>query len=389
MSKYCPFVHDSIHFTTDGKVANCCLQDTRGFPTVIDVDFNNLNTWYFNHPFLKKIREDLYAGIEHASCETCWKKERNGYASKRTIFLKERNKKHDKNEVLIQKIDYRISNKCNLQCKMCWPGASDQIANLAKELDTKNIKHLHFIPPEVPDYGNKVTKELLENNNLTEISFAGGEPFIMPEVEELLIKLAERNKLDIKIRILTNVTTIKTSVLNALEKFNNVTIMASIDGVGEEIEYQRYPASWKTISKNFDRLYNSKISRINLTPCISFLNYRTIPEFFEWAEQYPKSHIAFNLVENEGKSYINYRYIPMQSRTNTIEKFKNYKFKNPVHQGWKFFQQKGMYEYVEPSQEACDNLLLQSKNAWDYKCKVKFLDAYPWATYMLDRAKTA
>jgi len=48
-----------------------------------------------------------------------------------------------------------------------------------------------------------------------------------------------------------------------------------------------------------------------------------------------------------------------------------------------------MYEYVEPSQEACDNLLLQSKNAWDYKCKVKFLDAYPWATYMLDRAKTA
>ena len=41
MSKYCPFVHDSIHFTTDGKVANCCLQDTRGFPTVEDVDFKN------------------------------------------------------------------------------------------------------------------------------------------------------------------------------------------------------------------------------------------------------------------------------------------------------------------------------------------------------------
>ena len=229
---------------------------------------------------------------------------------------------------------------------------------------------------------------MLENNNLTEISFAGGEPFIMPEVEELLIKLAERNKLDITIRILTNVTTIKTSVLNALEKFNNVTIMASIDGVGEEIEYQRYPASWKTISKNFDRLYNSeKISRINLTPCISFLNYRTIPEFFEWAEQYPKSHIAFNLVENQ-ESYINYRYIPMQSRTNTIEKFKNYKFKNPVHQGWKFFQQKGMYEYVEPTQETCNKLSIQSQ-AWDYKCKVKFIDAYPWAKYMLDRAKTA
>ena len=63
----------------------------------------------------------------------------------------------------------------------------------------------------------------------------------------------------------------------------------------------------------------------------------------------------------------------MEDRTKTIEKFKNYEFKNPIHKGWQWFQKKGMYEYAEPSQQQCDSLLLQSQNAWDYKCKVKFL----------------
>ena len=56
-----------------------------------------------------------------------------------------------------------------------------------------------------------------------------------------------------------------------------------------------------------------KIKKVNLTPCISFLNFRTIPEFFEWAEKFPKSHVAFNLIHN--KHFLNYRFIPMENRT--------------------------------------------------------------------------
>ena len=143
-TKFCAYTHNAIHFTTDGKVGFCCLQDFRGFPTVADVDFDNLHDWYLNEPTLKKVRDDLRAGIEHPSCITCWKKEKNNVDSKRTIDLKKKSetKIFAKNNVHIHRVDYRLSNKCNLQCKMCWPGASDQIANLADELTKKGIDHL-------------------------------------------------------------------------------------------------------------------------------------------------------------------------------------------------------------------------------------------------------
>ena len=60
-SKYCPKAHDSIHFTPDGKVTMCCLQAGANFdwPKTSDIDFNDMNAWYKNHPKFKEIRELL------------------------------------------------------------------------------------------------------------------------------------------------------------------------------------------------------------------------------------------------------------------------------------------------------------------------------------------
>jgi len=386
---YCPMTHNSIHFTPDGKVTHCCIQDTNTniWPKIKDVDFENLNEWYNNNTVLKEIRSALHNGIQHPVCKVCWEKEETGTDSKRYQHINEQTKKYKKDETIISFVDYRLSNKCNLQCKMCWPGASDQLENLSQELESKNIKHLFNVDKEFSrlDVGDKVTKYLENYENLEQALFAGGEPFIMPEVEELLIKLAEKNMTHVKIKILSNCTTIKTSVVEALEKFEDVEIMCSIDGVGEEIEYQRYPCSWKTIDKNFQKLYNSKIKNVNLTPCISFLNFKTIPQYFLWAEQFPSASIAFNVIHTP--AYLNYRFVPMLERIDTIKQFSKYKFKNNVNSGWYWFQKRGMYEYQAPDQKICNQLYIQSQNVWDYKCKVKFVDAYPWATYMLDQAK--
>ena len=67
-------------------------------------------------------------------------------------------------------------------------------------------------------------------------------------------------------------------------------------------------------------------------------------------------------------------------------KFSKIKLKN-VDAKWRKFQKSVMYETLEPTQVHCNELHQYSQKVWDYRCKEKFLDRYPYMNYMIDRAK--
>ena len=380
MSKHCQLTYNAISINGD-VVSNCCMQT----PVMIKNNWNditNLNEFYKNNDQFAKIRNDLENGIEHPACRSCWYYEKKYNSSSRihnTYFPPTDNRK----TVDIEYVDLRLSSECNLQCKMCNPGSSTQINNLAIELTKLNIVHPWYIAePKKVDTKNLLDL-ILDLPTLKGIRFAGGEPFIMHEVEELLFKLVEKNKLDIEIEFITNCTSAKTKVLSALEKFKKVMLMCSIDGVEDTIEYQRYPVKWKTVENTFIKFYNSKCET-KLVPCIGILNYLDLHRLLDWANQFTKTQVSYT--EIDGTDFFNFRYVPEIVRADFYNKFSKIKLKN-VDAKWHKFQKSVMYETLEPSQLHCNELHQYSQKVWDYRCKEKFLDRYPYMKYMIDRAK--
>ena len=377
--KSCWSVYHELNLTTHGTLSNCCVQNLD-----VDIDWNSiddLDEWFRESPIFKQIRTSLDAGYKVKPCESCWIQEQSDVTSRREY--KNRHFYSEKNNITIKKLDLRISNKCNVQCKMCNPGNSDQILKLGKELYKNGITNLLYSPDMEFFQQTNVSKILdlaLKLPNLEMITFAGGEPFIMPEVEEFLLKMVEHNKLDVRIEFITNCTVIKTSVIEVLKKFKKVSIACSIDGIGEQLEYQRYPTKWKTVERNFDKIYNANFEGVVLTPCISLLNLTDLDKFVDWANKYPNAIVIYNEVDSP--TYFNFRYVPMQERQNLINS-------NRLINGdanWNKFFNDLIYEYVEPTAEDCKMLKEYSTKVWDYRCNVKFLDMYPWAKEIINKA---
>jgi len=374
--KDCWSSYYELNLTTKGFLSSCCVQDLEIFVDWNTVD--DLEKWFCENETLNLTRRLMSDGVEIKECNACWEQESQGLKSRR--FLKEY---HHTGVVPAEKpslryLDLRLSNKCNLQCKMCTVTDSDQIYNLGIELKNKGITDLLYQPDIVTH--NIPTKKLLNLvlnlPNLEFIRFAGGEPFIMPEVEDFLQQLIDSKKTHVMIEFITNCTTVKNSVLEKLKQFDSISIGASIDAIEDQFEYQRYPAKWSVVEKNFKKLYDCNFKYTNLTPCISMLNLTNIHNFMEWANQFPRASNIFNEVDTP--TFLNFRHVPMSERTELIEAAKNIQSVN-ADKNWKIFLDKKIHEYKEPTEREKWRMKEFAEKIWNYKCNKKFLDAYPWA----------
>lgn len=380
--KSCWSTYYELNLTTKGFLSSCCVQDLE-----IEVDWSkidDLDEWFRTNKHLKRTRKKLDKGIRIPSCEGCWHQERNNFVSRRK--LKNLNQSFS-DEPTIKFLDLRLGNKCNLQCKMCTISDTDQLVKLGEELHEKGITDILYDPTmyvkDIPK--TKVLDLALKLPNLKKIRFAGGEPFLMPEVELFLKKLVEIKKTDLNIEFITNCTAIKDKTLDLLSNFKYIQLSCSIDAVDDQLEYQRYPAKWDTIKRNFEKIYNRKSDNfeVGLTPCVGMLNLTKIHKFVEWCNQYPDVTCIFNEIDTP--TYQNFRYVPMEDRKELIEASKNLKLING-DANWEKFFKKMIYQYKTPTLKECQLLKHYSEKVWDYRCNVKFLDAYPWAKYMIDMA---
>lgn len=381
---YCSLANNGLFCSIDGKVSQCCIQDRKFFSSLDWSTIDNIEQFYKSNSSLSEIRDALNNGIRHPACKTCWYYEDIGNISKR--------QKHSKpSDTTVSFLDLRLTNKCNLKCKMCGTHSSDQWVNYGLELEKeKGIDTIsrHSVPDSYPV--EHMLNLVLKSPNLKHIRFAGGEPFIMPEVEKFIDGLINENKTNIHLDFITNVTAVKPKVIEKLQKFERVVINCSIDGVGEEFEYQRYPAKWETIEKNFKTLlnYRTRDLIVTLVPCVGILNTLTIDKFLEWTLQFEqfdqRMYIAFNEILTP--SFQNFRHIPIYKREHTIKKlnaikkdFLMYRRSKSEKYNWESFIEKSIHEYKPMSEQDKKTFKHYALDIWDYKCNTKFLDMYPWA----------
>tara|TARA_R110000772_G_scaffold256190_2_gene372638 strand:- start:10443 stop:11537 length:1095 start_codon:yes stop_codon:yes gene_type:complete len=354
--KHCQFAYNSF-FYNKGNVSNCCLQEPLMFKDDWS-DVTQLDNFYYTKEF-DDIRFDIENGGQPSQCDTCWRSENNGNRSMRIDNMYYTDK--PSSEVpIIRHVDLRLSNKCNLQCKMCNSNDSDQIAKIEGKV---------IAPTDTAGLLNLIYKL----DTVESIRFAGGEPFIMPEVAEFLQRLVDDKKTYIKIEIITNCTSVNTSMVTLLEKFDNVDIMASIDSVGKWFEFQRYPARWNQIDRNFRKLYNSKFS-IRIVPCIGNINLLGVDEFFSWANQFPNALVTFNEIFEP--SYLNFRYVPLNLREDMWGNLGAMKLVNTV-QDWKNFKRRTMYDYIEPDSSVAQLIKDRNQLVWG-ATESQMKEFFPW-----------
>jgi len=287
----------------------------------------------WNSPHLVELRSQLHNGDIPSACRRCI---RDGEVSMRQRSVDDY-KDNRKTLALVSEsiknnyhadhypsyLELKPSNLCNLKCVMCNSYDSSQIAKELGELADKfggiKISSGRFIEisstPGITE-GNTVFKDVeqpewSDNVDIWEgfvklapglevLSFAGGEPTIMPFVLKALQYVVDNDYAkNITVFLSSNFTNLNKHFLELMGKFKKFELIASIDGFDKVNDYSRYPSKWRQVSRNYIEaksymkhsnvkiMMNITVGSLNIVNLDSLLYFiedqaKCYPYFTEW-----------------------------------------------------------------------------------------------------------
>lgn len=315
---FCPIPWIFQAARTNGDIRVCCQANVTKNKGIIrkdnDVPYNVARdnpSDSRNAELMKQMRLNMLNGVWNEECGRCMQEEQSGLVSRREF----ENEEWDYNleqarletavdgsvdvkKTPIRYYDLRFGNFCNLKCRMCGPTDSNswyedwieltgshtfQETNGEVEIIRKDNK-LHANGYDWPNH--EPFWEYLEINieNIEHVYFAGGEPMLIDRHYIFLQKCIDRGQSKkMKIEYNTNMTTIPSRVIDLWKEFKHVIIGASVDGMGDMLEYQRYPAKWEKVYRNLqkiDELPENVQSWITYT--VTAYNINHMIDFMKW-----------------------------------------------------------------------------------------------------------
>jgi radical SAM protein with 4Fe4S-binding SPASM domain len=273
----------SVHAWPNGNIYPCCLWNSRE-------PVGNLNNENFedilNNPTMKETRLKMLKGEKVSQCERCYIVESGqtpGYRKRfnnnfQTSFEVVETTKEDGgiDSMKLKMWDIRISNFCNFKCRSCGHELSSSWYNdsIAMGRDLSNVKPVISID----DKTNFMETLSPHFEHVEEIYFAGGEPLIMPEHYEILDRLIELGKTNVIIRYSTNFSKLiykGKHIFDYWEKFPNLELFISVDGIGKIGEYVRKGFNTELFKSNVKDFFNKGIKYTNYGYIVTYgsLNY--------------------------------------------------------------------------------------------------------------------
>lgn len=168
--------------------------------------------------------------------------------------------------------EIRPNNKCNLKCRMCTPASSHLIEHEYSKIGIISTYNT---------YDSYLSFDIVDINNLHKLYVAGGEPLIIPEVTNFLLKCIKLEQTDFEININTNATIITEEFKKIISNFTNLQFTISIDAYKDINYYIRYPSKWENIIDNVDYMIaHNHIVSFNTT--ISIYNITRLYELFDF-----------------------------------------------------------------------------------------------------------
>lgn len=289
-----PWIH--MHAFPDGRAYPCCL-------SLMDHPIGTLkeNTMaeIWNNAPLKQMRVNMLAEKPCTECTKCYEQEANGFFSMRNSQNK--NMGHHINIVdetqadgtlerfELKYYDIRFSNLCNLSCRTCGDIFS---SNWVKE-----SKKMGWLPKDVPNvnYAGRYEMDMWEQmephlDTVENIYFAGGEPLMMVEHFNILQELVSRGRTDVRLNYNTNFTETvfkQQDILELWNKFDRVSVGASLDANWERAEVMRRGGNWNKIVANRKRMLEvCPDVDFFISATLSIMNVFNVVYFHkEWIEQ--------------------------------------------------------------------------------------------------------
>ena len=272
-----------IQLQTDGNknVYPCCISD-RSLPiSEYSTTFNKMA----NSDQLKQIRLNMLSNILNKECINCNTNEQYKKTSHRTFYnnrfihhIDKVQKTSSDGSYDVKMIAWNIQfgNLCNLKCRTCRPQASTSWINDAKKLGYPKFN-------SSINSSNVINQHLEHIDNVEQIYFAGGEPLIMDEHYYVLDELLKRNRVDVELVYNTNFTQLTykgISIFNYWKKFDNVSVGASLDAMGDRAEYWRSGTEWHIVENNRKLMINECPNiTFSIDATVSLVNALHIADF--------------------------------------------------------------------------------------------------------------
>jgi hypothetical protein len=282
-----PWMH--LNFEPNGKVVPSCLTSHHNY-FAGDLKTQTIEA-IWNSDNMKSLRKQMINGERPKICDTCWNKEDVTGVSGRHYHNRDFPEVLEKipsitledgtcTEMNLKYWDFRFSNLCNYKCRSCGPRYSSAWVPDAKKLgytDQEKVWNIETIE-------DQPNVDFLEDQigNVKRIYFAGGEPLLMPEHWQILDKLVEQKRFDVKLSYNTNCSTLEYGKKNVIDywkqwQLGKLEVWPSIDEIGERAELIRSGTVWSKVESNLIEL--SKYDNIILRPgmTIGAWNVRRLP----------------------------------------------------------------------------------------------------------------
>jgi len=251
-----PWMH--IHAFPDGRAYPCCFALDQ-YP-VGDLNKDSMET-VFNSKGMKKMRLNMLDDKPSRQCTKCYDQEKSGFFSLRlssnkhfghNISMVDNTQSDGLADFVIKYWDIRFSNLCNMACRSCGTWFSSNWYEDHKKLTGKPPDHAKIM--RVGRTADDIWEQMLKQfDHVEQFYFAGGEPLIMEEHYRILKELDKRKMYHVRLIYNTNFSKLKFKDLDVLElwnKFDSVSVGASLDAEGKRGEFMRKGTVWKDTVAN-------------------------------------------------------------------------------------------------------------------------------------------
>ena len=262
-----------------------------------------------NAELMKSIRKNMLDGVWSEECGRCQQEEQAGLESRRMYELRAWDytladaKKDTQPDGTItvrsSYYDLRFGNLCNLACRMCGPTdshtwyeqwaeyhGSTKYQDTHGEVELKRNEKGRLYTTDYDWHNSESFWDQIEMNipYIQHVYMAGGEPMMIERHYEFLKKcIGSGHAGNITIEYNTNMTSLPPRVLEMWKEFKQIRVGCSIDGMGEVLEYQRWPVKWRQAINNLnkvDQLPDNVVAWVAYT--VTAYNIFHLPEFMLW-----------------------------------------------------------------------------------------------------------